>query len=85
MYFKRQQGFNCNFVFLKELAAIKARVLEMEEESERLKEEEERGDAVEMQHLSSSPQPGKTVADNHTHTVTAQYRSRIWEALAAYV
>ena len=45
-----------------ELAAIKARVqeLEMEEESERLKEEEERCDAVDMQLLTSSPRPGET-------------------------
>ncbi|XP_071345159.1 embryonic polyadenylate-binding protein 2 isoform X1 [Trachinotus anak] len=44
-----------------ELAAIKARVqeLEMEEETERLKEEEEeRCDASEMQLLTSSPRPG---------------------------
>ncbi|XP_039456514.1 polyadenylate-binding protein 2-B-like [Oreochromis aureus] len=42
-----------------ELLAIKARVqeLEMEEESERLKEEE-RCDAVDMQLLTSSPQSG---------------------------
>lgn len=40
--------------------AIKARVqeLEMEEESEKLKEEE-RCDAEEMQLLTSSPRPGK--------------------------
>ncbi len=45
-----------------ELAAIKARVqeLEMEEETERLKEEEERCDAGEMQLLTSSPRPGET-------------------------
>lgn len=44
-----------------ELAAIKARVqeLEMEEEIERLKEEE-RCDAQEMQLLTSSPRPGET-------------------------
>lgn len=43
-----------------ELLAIKARVqeLEMEEESERLKEE--RCDAVDMQLLTSSPQSGET-------------------------
>nr|XP_033482321.1 embryonic polyadenylate-binding protein 2 isoform X2 [Epinephelus lanceolatus] len=43
-----------------ELAAIKARVqeLEMEEETERLKEEEDRCDAVDMQLLTSSPRPG---------------------------
>lgn len=42
-----------------ELLAIKARVqeLEMEEESERLKEE--RCDAVDMQLLTSSPQSGE--------------------------
>lgn len=45
-----------------ELAAIKARVqeLEMEEETERLKEEEDRCDAPEMQLLTSSPRPGET-------------------------
>ncbi|XP_075933739.1 embryonic polyadenylate-binding protein 2 isoform X1 [Anarhichas minor] len=45
-----------------ELAAIKARVQEMEmaEESERLREEEERFDAVDMQHLTSSPRLGET-------------------------
>lgn len=45
-----------------ELAAIKARVqeLEMEEETERLKEEEDRCDAVDMQLLTSSPRPGET-------------------------
>ncbi|KAM4630601.1 LOW QUALITY PROTEIN: embryonic polyadenylate-binding protein 2 [Polymixia lowei] len=44
-----------------ELAAIKARVLEleMEEEAERLREEEQ-CEAADMQLLSSSPQPGKT-------------------------
>lgn len=44
-----------------ELAAIKARVqeLEMEEETERLKEEEERCDVGEMQLLTSSPRPGE--------------------------
>lgn len=43
-----------------ELLAIKARVqeLEMEEESERLKEEE-RCDTVDMQLLTSSPQSGE--------------------------
>ena len=42
--------------------AIKARVqeLEMEEETERLKEEEDRCDAAEMQLLTSSPRPGET-------------------------
>ena len=45
-----------------ELAAIKARVqeLEMEEETDRLKEEEERCDAVDMQLLTSSSLPGET-------------------------
>lgn len=49
-------------VFSQELAAIKARVqeLEMEEETERLKEEEERCDMGEMQLLTSSPRPGET-------------------------
>ena len=49
-------------VFFQELAAIKARVqeLEMEEESERLKEEEERCDTGDMQLLTSSPRPGET-------------------------
>lgn len=51
-------------VFAQELAAIKARVqeLEMEEETERLKEveEEERLDAGEMHLLTSSPRPGET-------------------------
>lgn len=42
-----------------ELTAIKARVLEMEEESERLKEEE-RCDAGDMQLLATSPRPGET-------------------------
>lgn len=51
-----------------ELAAIKARVqeLEMEEESERLKEEEERCDAVDMQLLTSSPRPGETARASHS-------------------
>jgi len=42
--------------------AIKARVqeLEMEEEMERPKEDEERCDAEEMQLLTSSPRPGET-------------------------
>lgn len=45
-----------------ELAAIKARVqeLEMEEETERMREEEERCDAIDMQLLTSSPRPGET-------------------------
>lgn len=45
-----------------ELAAIKARVqeLEMEEESDRLRDDEERCDAAEMQLLTSSPRPGET-------------------------
>uniref|UniRef100_A0A087XMB4 PABPN1 like, cytoplasmic n=1 Tax=Poecilia formosa TaxID=48698 RepID=A0A087XMB4_POEFO len=45
-----------------ELLAIKARVqeLEMEEETEKLKEEEERCDAEEMQLLTSSPRPGNS-------------------------
>lgn len=71
-----QSGFQC-FILLKppanscsnshacvsqELAAIKARVqeLEMEEETDRLKEEEERCDAVDMQLLTSSSLPGET-------------------------
>lgn len=41
-----------------ELTAIKARVLEMEEESERLKEED-RCDAGDMQLLATSPRPGE--------------------------
>lgn len=43
-----------------ELAAIKARVheMEMEEESDRL--EEERCDAIDMHLLTSSPRPGET-------------------------
>lgn len=41
-----------------ELTAIKARVLEMEEESERLKEEE-RCDVGDMQLLATSPRPGE--------------------------
>lgn len=45
--------------FSQELTAIKARVLEMEEETERLKEEE-RCDMGEMQLLTSSPRPGET-------------------------
>lgn len=47
--------------FPQELTAIKARVqeLEMEEETERLKEEE-RCDAGDMQLLTSSPRPGET-------------------------
>lgn len=49
-------------IFLsQELAAIKARVqeLEMEEETERLKDED-RCDLQEMQLLTSSPRPGET-------------------------
>lgn len=48
------------FSFYQELTAIKARVqeLEMEEESERLKEEE-RCDAGDMQLLANSPRPGE--------------------------
>ena len=44
-----------------ELAAIKARVLELEmdEEAERMREEEH-CESAEMQLLSGSPQPGKT-------------------------
>ncbi|XP_076011848.1 embryonic polyadenylate-binding protein 2 [Genypterus blacodes] len=57
-----------------ELAAIKARVLEMEEEAERLKEEE-RSDAVEMQHLSSSPQPGPFYNMTHEERIDADNRS----------
>lgn len=47
-----------------ELAAIKARVqeLEMEEETERLKEEEERCDGSEMHLLTSSPRPGEAAS-----------------------
>lgn len=54
-------------VFSQELAAIKARVqeLEMEEETERLKEEEERCDAGDMQLLTSSPRPGETAQGSH--------------------
>lgn len=52
----------CFFFFFlnQELTAIKARVqeLEMEEESERLKEEE-RCDAGDMQLLANSPRPGE--------------------------
>ncbi|XP_040016437.2 embryonic polyadenylate-binding protein 2 isoform X1 [Gasterosteus aculeatus] len=45
-----------------ELAAIKARVqeMEMEEESERMRQEEERFDAMDMQLLNSSPRLGET-------------------------
>lgn len=48
-------------VLSQELAAIKARVqeLEMEEETDRLKEEEERCDAAELQLLAGSPRPGE--------------------------
>lgn len=56
-------SFACLSIVLKnnyqELTAIKARVLEMEEESERLKEEE-RCDAGDMQLLATSPRPGET-------------------------
>lgn len=61
-----QSGFQCiilpfSYLFSQELTAIKARVqeLEMEEETERLKEEE-RSDVGEMQLLTSSPRPGET-------------------------
>lgn len=55
------------FVFSKELTAIKARVqeLEMEEETERLKEEDERCDAGDMQLLTSSPRPGEAAGWSH--------------------
>lgn len=54
-------GFKFPVLVSQELAAIKARVqeLEMEEETERLKEEEERCDASEMHLLTSSPRPGE--------------------------
>lgn len=41
--------------------------LELEEEAERLREEEEQCEAAEMQVLSSSPQPGKTTSTVGTH------------------
>ena len=55
-------GAGFHVCVLQELVAIKARVqeLEMEEETERLKEEEDRCDAAEMQLLTSSPRPGET-------------------------
>lgn len=53
-------SYLCVCFCYQELTAIKARVqeLEMEEESERLKEEE-RCDAGDMQLLANSPRPGE--------------------------
>ncbi|XP_028298952.1 embryonic polyadenylate-binding protein 2 [Gouania willdenowi] len=58
-----------------ELLAINARVQEMEEESERLREEEERRDAVDMQHMTSSPQPGPFYNMSPEERVDADNRS----------
>ncbi|XP_034048167.1 embryonic polyadenylate-binding protein 2 isoform X2 [Thalassophryne amazonica] len=57
-----------------EVAAIKARVVEMEEEAERVREEES-CDAAEMQLLSNSPQPEPFYNMTHEERIDADNRS----------